>query len=145
MGAGLALSEGEEDENDTDVDDDGSDGGPRSGAVGQNTVSCKCRPFLEVALIFSFYLGVPLGFVILWYDICFLRVYSCVYVVAHNRTICPCHRQHYILLTFALPRGSVILVRHLLIRHDKESILHLHFIFKPSAPSTFLIFFLYIL
>ena len=105
VGAGLALSEGNEDKNDSDIDDDGSDGGRRPGAISQNIVSCRCRPFVEVVLILTFYLGVPLGFVILWYDICFLRVYMCMYVIAHNRTICPCHRQHYMLLTSVLPRG----------------------------------------
>ena len=77
VGGGLALSEGKEDENDSDIDDDGSDGGRRPGAISQNIVSCRCRPFVEVVLILTFYLGVPLGFVILWYDICF-GVYICV-------------------------------------------------------------------
>ena len=81
MGAGLALSEGKEDENDSDIDGDGSGGGPRPGAIGQNIVSCRCRPFVEVALIFIFYLGVPLAFVILWYDICF---FACTYAYICN-------------------------------------------------------------
>ena len=105
VGAGLALSEGNEDKNDSDIDDDGSDGGRRPGAISQNIVSCRCRPFVEVVLILTFYLGVPLGFVILWHDICFLRVYMCMYVIALNRTICPCPRQHYMLLTSVLPKG----------------------------------------
>ena len=77
MGAGLALSEGKEDENDSDIDDDGSGGGRRPGAISQNIVSCRCRPFVEVVLILTFHLGVPFGFVILWHDICFC-VYICV-------------------------------------------------------------------
>ena len=81
VGAGLALSEGKEDKNDSDIDDDGSDGGPRPGAIDQNIVSCRCRPFVEVALIFIFYVGVPLALVILWYDIWF---FACIYAYVYN-------------------------------------------------------------
>ena len=60
LGAGLAHSKANKEYNDIDFDDDDSDGGSRPGAIGQNTVSLTCHPFVEVALIFVSYLGVSI-------------------------------------------------------------------------------------
>ena len=81
-GAGLAPSEGKEDDNDNDFDDDDSDGGPRPGAIGQNNVvSVTSRSFVEKTLIFNFYLGVPHVFVILKVRDFF---FACMYVYLCN-------------------------------------------------------------